>query len=191
MVGRVTAKAKKCMMWLLNFVRQNKWNHPHMRCVLSDVFVRSVMQFGAPVWAIAYMDRKVGDEHRVVQPLYTLHRQLLRALLGVDKRIPNYCLYVISGRTPVHVVLQKLCLRYYERVSEIPEGDNTYRTLHQVSEWACGAVDGDRFDIGKGREFVEKHGNVGSLYEWALDTLSQSMGESTYLSLGCTQELWC
>jgi hypothetical protein len=43
MIDNVVTKATKAMYWLLNFVRKERWNHPHIRLTLADVYVRSIL----------------------------------------------------------------------------------------------------------------------------------------------------
>lgn len=50
MVQGNIAKGRKAFGWLHGFVKQNGWTHPHMRMVLLDVYVRSVLAFGCPIW---------------------------------------------------------------------------------------------------------------------------------------------
>ena len=68
-----------------------------MRMVLAEVYVRSVMQFGAPVWAVRLVEGSVMLEGAALRPLCVLHRRMLRLMLHVDKHIPNVLLYVVSG----------------------------------------------------------------------------------------------
>ena len=73
--------------------------------ILSEVFVRSIMQFGAPVWATPYINSSVVTEHAVLKPLLVLHRRMLRMLLGVDRTFHNVLLYIVSGRLPLKLML--------------------------------------------------------------------------------------
>lgn len=50
MVSRVITKARNAMYWLLRTVQTQRWNHPNMRLVLMDIYVRSVLQFACSVW---------------------------------------------------------------------------------------------------------------------------------------------
>ena len=45
-----------------------------MRLVLLDVYVRSIMQYASPVWAVNYMGGHIFDEHSHVKPLFVLYR---------------------------------------------------------------------------------------------------------------------
>ena len=56
-----------------------------MRMVLGEVYVRSVMQFGAPVWAVSGVMSSVLKEDGYLKPMLVLHRTMLRVLLNVDK----------------------------------------------------------------------------------------------------------
>ncbi len=62
MLEQVVAKSTKAMHWLVNHVQKSGWNHPHMRMVLGEVYVRSIMQFGAPTWAVSTIDTSVCNE---------------------------------------------------------------------------------------------------------------------------------
>ena len=51
MISHLLTKGNKVFHWLRKHVVDNNWKVPHTRLVLLMVYVRSVLQFGAPVWA--------------------------------------------------------------------------------------------------------------------------------------------
>ncbi len=69
MVAGLLSKGVKVFHWLRKFVSQNGWRIPHTRLVLLNVYVRSVLQYGAPVWASAALDVSFTRESPVLRPM--------------------------------------------------------------------------------------------------------------------------
>ena len=69
MIEHTIVKARKVFYWLLRFLASNAWNTPHTRLVLFNVYVRTILQFGAPVWAPSLLDFHSASEHAVLRPL--------------------------------------------------------------------------------------------------------------------------
>lgn len=65
-------KGKKAFGWLSGFLKKNGWNHPHMRMVLLDVYVRSILSFGSPIWAPKLVNKPLGIEHANLKPLVAM-----------------------------------------------------------------------------------------------------------------------
>ncbi len=42
---------------------------PHTRLVLFNVYVRTIMQFGAPDWSPPFLDLSLQAQHATVRPL--------------------------------------------------------------------------------------------------------------------------
>jgi hypothetical protein len=74
MVGGIIGKARKAMYWLIRHVQSNRWNMPHLRLVLADVYVRSILQFGCVVWAPMYLNSNCMKEHAILKPIFVQHR---------------------------------------------------------------------------------------------------------------------
>ena len=67
MVANMLVKARKTFHWLVSFLNQNGWQHPNLRLVLFDVYVRSILQYGCSVWAPKLI---LGEaEHSIILPL--------------------------------------------------------------------------------------------------------------------------
>ena len=60
MVGR----ARRAFGGLCEFLGTQRWRVPWTRLVLFDIYVRSLMTFGAAVWAPLGMDDTIGSERR-------------------------------------------------------------------------------------------------------------------------------
>jgi hypothetical protein len=70
MLACLLSKARKVFYWLLRFVCTQRWNTPYTRLVLLNVYVRTIMQFGAPVWAPEHLDLTLTTEHALLRPLF-------------------------------------------------------------------------------------------------------------------------
>lgn len=153
-----------------------------MRIVLLDVFVRSVMQYAAPVWAVNYMKGHIFDEHGHIKGLFVLYRQCIKRLLLLPGQLPTMLLIVLSNRMPLKLILQKHIFRYYKRVYDIRQLRNrpgrlrndAYEILGECSKWAEQS-EGGMYDMNNGREFVEQKGNVGQLYLQAKNEIASFM----------------
>ena len=69
MVQEILRKGRQVFMWLASFVQQHGWNTPHTRLVLFDIYVRSVLQYGCPVWAPQLLLHPMGTEVPALRPL--------------------------------------------------------------------------------------------------------------------------
>jgi hypothetical protein len=69
MIEQQTIKARQAFYWLLRFVTTHAWNTPHTRMVLLNVYVRSLLQFGSPVWGPHVLDTTLRAEHAALRPL--------------------------------------------------------------------------------------------------------------------------
>ena len=62
---------------------------------------------------------------------------MLRTLLSLPSRVHNVCLYVISNRFPLSVILTKLVYRYFKRVMGIVDGEgNDNVLLKNTGRWS-------------------------------------------------------
>ena len=69
MISFLLTKAKRVFFWLLKFVTTQHWTAPHTRLVLLNVYVRTLLQFGAPVWAPDLLDVAISREHPILRPM--------------------------------------------------------------------------------------------------------------------------
>lgn len=67
MINNMMEKARKVFHWLVSFLNQNGWQHPNLRLVLYDVYVRSVLQFGCNIWCPKLLLTK--EEHPLLRPV--------------------------------------------------------------------------------------------------------------------------
>lgn len=143
MVQGIHSKATKTMYWLIRFVQTHKWNIPHMRLVLADVYIRSILQFGSAVWAPSIINFDTITEHSTIKPLCILYRKLLRSLLHLPNRTHNGFLYILSSRFSFQVTLTKLVYRYYRRLKtqcqnwadKGNKGQDTNTTIINTARW--------------------------------------------------------
>ncbi len=105
MITRLVEKGRRCFGWLISFLNRNGWRHPHLRLVLFDVYVHSILQFGCSVWGPRLLVN--GIEHSLILPLLAYHRKCIRALLGLDRRTHNCLVYILSARPPLKASLIK------------------------------------------------------------------------------------
>lgn len=90
----------------MRFVNNNCWNNAYTRLILNDIYVRSVMQYAAPVWAtMGIGSPHILDEHSHLKPLMTLYRQSLKMLLNLSARTPTLLLIIVSTRVPFKMTL--------------------------------------------------------------------------------------
>jgi hypothetical protein len=69
--------------------------------VLLNVYVRTIFQFGAPVWGPEILDVSMISEHAILRPILAAQRRYIRVLLGVDTRLHNVLLFAISNQIPL------------------------------------------------------------------------------------------
>jgi hypothetical protein len=117
MLSHTITKAKSALGSLCEFVGSQRWTVPWTRLVLYDVFVRTVMMYGAPAWAPQYLEGASAPNTRTpLGQLSVTYRQGLRTLLHIPRDIRVEALYVLTLRWPVEVALAKATWRYYTRV---------------------------------------------------------------------------
>ncbi len=154
MITFIVDKARRVFFWLLRFVTTQKWNVPHTRLVLLNVYVRTLLQYGAPVWAPEHLDTSLTSEHHLLRSLFVQQRRCIRALLGVDSRLHNALLYAVSNQIPLQATLLKMVWRYYQRVDPMQtEADpaNSYLALNQVARWTQQYADTRTFVVQAGK----------------------------------------
>jgi hypothetical protein len=140
MLTTMLDKARRVYYWMLKFVTTQRWNTPHTRMVLLNVYVRTILQFGAPVWAPQYLHLSLASEHTVLKPVFVAQRRYIRSLLRMDARLHNVLLYAVSNQIPLQTTLMKLVWRYYKRLDpEEREADPTeaYPALNEVARWVA------------------------------------------------------
>lgn len=103
-----------------------------------DVFVRTLLTYGAPVWApLELAEVEESDTRRPLGRLAVVYRQSLRALLGVPGDVRTEVLYVLSLRWPLTVVVAKAVWRYYARIRRMVDAQES-APIVQAIRWAVG-----------------------------------------------------
>ena len=93
------------------------WDIVWTRLVLFDVYVRTCLLFGAPVWAPKPLVDMFPGESRDLQGLGVLHRRGLRQFMGAPADVRTAILHVASCRAPLALPLGKAVYRYYARLA--------------------------------------------------------------------------
>jgi hypothetical protein len=99
MLSHILTKAKSALGSLCEFVGSQRWTIPWTRLVVYDVFVRTLMTYGAPFWAPQYLQGAFEPCTRT--PLVQLaltYRQGLRTLLHIPRDIQVEILYILTLR---------------------------------------------------------------------------------------------
>ena len=120
MKGAIICKAKGALGVLCEFVGTQQWNVPWTRLVLYDVYVRTLMTYGAAVWTPGYLEG--FDEAHTRSPLGQLavvYRQGIRVLPALSVDIRMELVYILTLRWPLAVALSKATWRYYRRVRDM------------------------------------------------------------------------
>lgn len=138
MIEKQLSKSKSVFGWMTSFMKNNCWKVYNTKLVLFDVYVRSILQFGAAVWAPPFLLKGPFEGTSKLQCMLVWHRTCLRSMLGLNTRTHNVLTHILAARVPMFVTLVKLCRRYYERVTQIPtlaEDSDQYMHLHQIFQW--------------------------------------------------------
>ena len=102
------------------------------RLLLFDVYVRTSLLYGGPVWGMAYLPSS-GDLGRdCMGRMGVFYRRCLRSLLGVSRSTRNEVLYVLSGRGPLQLYLAKAVFRF------VVHADRHEGLLGTVAAWVRG-----------------------------------------------------
>jgi len=136
MVQAMANRARQALGALCEFVGTQQWRVPWTRLVLLDVFVRTLLTYGASVWAPHYLGDL--DDSRTRSPLGELagiYRRGLKTLLGAPHDTRMEVLYILSLRWPVSLALAKATWRYYDRVRRLL-GEGKQAPIVQLARWA-------------------------------------------------------
>jgi Reverse transcriptase (RNA-dependent DNA polymerase)/Endonuclease/Exonuclease/phosphatase family len=87
---------------------------PKLKCSLFDSLVAPVMSYGCEIWGVQHL---IGHYEEAEM----LHRSFLRRLIHVRKNVPNEVLLAELGRFPLGFEWQKLILRFFNRLVELPQ----------------------------------------------------------------------
>ena len=80
------------------------WQDCATRLLLFDVFVRTSLLYGVPVWGMAYLPQHGGVEWDWMGWLGVFYWRCLHTLLGVSRATYNEVLYVLSGWGPSSLI---------------------------------------------------------------------------------------
>lgn len=105
---------------------------------MLDVFVRTILTYGAAAWAPRYLDRDQDSDTRgPLGRLAVVYRQCMRTLLGVPVEVRVEVLYILTLRWPLTVVMAKAVWRYYARVGRMVSSQEA-DPIAEVTRWAVG-----------------------------------------------------
>lgn len=111
---KLLTATKKAMFAMQQRTRELGIKSPMLQCSLFDSLVSPVLPYGCEIWAVDHLTRQYDDAEN-------LHRAFLRRLIGVRKSVPKEVLLAEFGRLPLCYIWQKLVLRYFNRLAEMPE----------------------------------------------------------------------
>ena len=103
-----------------------------MRLLLFDVYVRTSLLYGGPVWGMAYLPALGDLAWDCMGHMGVFYRRCLRSLLGLSRNTCNEVLYVLSGRGPLQLYLAKAVFRFVIHAESHPG------LLGTVAAWVCG-----------------------------------------------------
>ena len=87
---------------------------PKLKCSLFDSLVAPVMSYGCEIWGVHHL---IGHYEEAEK----LHRSFLKRLIHVRKNVPTNVLLAELGRFPLCFEWQKLILRFFNRLVELPQ----------------------------------------------------------------------
>ena len=118
---------------LCDFIGTQGWTTVWTNLCLFDVLVRSIMLYGAPVWAPKSLYGDWGATSIFLKPLQTFHRTCLRTLTHLPRDTRNSILYITTNKFPVTTLIAKSAWRYYKRLEDQRNPAST--PLGVVANW--------------------------------------------------------
>ena len=115
-LASIHQRAAVALAKLCEVVGALKWDTPWTRLVLFDVYVRSCLTFGAPVWAPQALRDHYPRPAPALEQLSVLHRRGLRLLTGIPVDIRVAVLHAATCRAPLSIPLGKAVWRYFARL---------------------------------------------------------------------------
>ena len=103
-----------------------------MRLLLFDIFVRTSLLYGGPVWGMAYFPASGDLARDCMGCMGVFYRRCLRSLLGFSRNTHNQVLYVLSGRRPLQLYLAKAVFCF------VIHAESHTGLLGMVAAWVCG-----------------------------------------------------
>lgn len=116
MVSSIYRRASVALSKLYDLLGALQWNTVGTRLILLNVFVRSCLTFGAPVWATKSLVSHFPGEPRALHSLYVLYHRGLRLMMGapIDTRLA--ILHASACMPPLTLPLAKSVWRYFARL---------------------------------------------------------------------------
>ena len=119
-------KAKKALRPLLS--AYVKFNIPVRTSInLFHAFVSPILLYNTENW-VTLTDNKIQNfsEKRLIEAISdsrvdTMHRKLLKFLLGVSKSCPNFSMYGETGEIPISFKSYRLALNFWHRLLNLPD----------------------------------------------------------------------
>jgi hypothetical protein len=157
-------KARGGFTQLCEWVGSQKWTTPWTRLLLHDVFVRTHMTFGAPVWAPRYLRAAAAaPRDGPLGVLAAQYRRGLRVMAGAPLELRVELLYVATLRWPLEVVLLKAAWRYFNRVQELIAREPA-TPIAVAAKWARNQG-GTELGIAHGLALLDQIEEVGAIYK--------------------------
>ena len=135
-VSALATRATRAFGGLCDFVGTHRWSTPWTLLLLLDVYVRTLLTYGAAVWTPGLLG-PMGDSPPTspIGPLATIYRQCIRTLLRIPRDIRMDIIYILTLRWPLEVSLGKASWRYYQHLGQVMgAGEGT--PVATVATWA-------------------------------------------------------
>jgi hypothetical protein len=183
------AVARGGLAALCTFIGVHRWTYIWTRLLLYDIYVRSLMTFGAATWAPKYLQRgKLAPGETVLGKLSAQHRRGLRNLANISLEVRNEVLYVATLRWPLETIIAKVVLRYYQRVTALQSSPQP-PPVALVGRWSCGQETGT-YTMQQGIEMARQLQSVAAIYlAWGA-TIRRGVADSAHLQAPALQQIW-
>ena len=112
-----------------------------IRLLLLDIYIRSILLNGAPIWgpSLVAMDRGLGRDHPSSMGVSYLGP--LHATLGLHHRARNEVVYILSGRLSLSLCIGKALIHF----TALLQGSDWL--VARVMEWAGTLPDGSEYHL--------------------------------------------
>ena len=188
-ISALATRATRAFGGLCDFVGAHRWSTPWTRLLLLDVYVRTLLTYGAAVWTPGLLG-PMGDSPPTspIGPLATIYRQCIRTLLRIPRDTRMEVIYILTLRWPLEVALGKATWRYFQRVQQLMgAGEETPVAI--VATWAV-RQDTDSYTLQQGLQWSRAYRSASALYDEARGLLYSGIQESTRLSHPALQFIW-
>ena len=165
-VSTLATRATRAFGGLCDFVGAHRWSTPWTLLLLLDVYVRTLLTYGAAVWTPGLLG-PMGDSSPTspLGPLATIYRQCIRTLLRIPRDIRMEVIYILTLRWPLEVALGKASWRYYQRLGQLM-GTGEEIPVATVATWAL-RQDTDSYTLQQGLMWSRGYRTATAFYDEA------------------------